>query len=443
VIPALSLGVILAFAATSASADVAIKIETYRLKVTTKTFERYFAAGKPYYFRGYRLEAIQLFERCLEVRPNHAGMNRFVRLLRDYDNPAWNKKKWRSPKATVDAAYRTKLRTLDLRTMQDCVRIGSYAAKQRGDDAWPPARKHFVRALEIHGGPYVLDSKHRLDLGKGAIIPPEPTKRLIEAELVTINGALVVRDSMLRALADLSVVQEARGEHALVRTTSARERAEELAEVVDGAWDEFVAHTGQSPDRPLGLFVFDGPEAYRAWCDASGLAEHRMAAGFARIGEGFAVTFEQPGVDAIAVHEAAHLFFGFAYGTSMTSWYDEGFSESFGDETSVSRSNLPAVAADPIPLKEILAGRAVTFINRMDGSGPKFYATAWALYSFLRTTEDERFRAPFDEWEGFCLGARYGERATDAATLFDRLFAGRLEELEEALLAWIRTRLDE
>lgn len=431
-----------------------LRVESYELKVTTKLFERFFEAGKPYYFGSYRKEAIHFFRKCLEVRPNHRGMNRFVNLLQDYDNPAWKKKKWRSPKTRVDAAFRKKVQSCDRAHVKTCVRVGTYAAKFRGDELWERARASFVRALELHRGPYEVDSKGRIDLGGGVEIGADSSTRLIEADLVKVNGRLYLRDSMLRSLPDVSQVVEARGDHVVVRTLASEERAAALVPLLEAVWVELAEFTGQEPTEPLGLFVFPDPETYRAYCDESGHATHRMANGFAHGGDGYAVTYAQTGLERVAAHEAAHLFHFFAFGSSMPSWYDEGFATTFGGEGTFDWRDGALVVARPmsaerlrplltpdgwIGVAELLKGNAVDYINRMDGSGPRFYAASWALYTFLRTTEERRFRDPFDEWEGFCLGAGYVERTQGeaASPLFDRLFADVASSLDDALRVWI------
>ncbi len=436
-------------------AESLARVDAYERKVTTRLFERFFEAGKPYYFSGYRKEAIHFFRKCLEVRPRHVGMNRFVRLLQDYDNPAWKKKRWRSPKERVGAAFVRKAEACDEAHKSVCVQVGTYAFKLRRDEGLEErARASFLRALELHRGPIELDSRGRIDLGDVSI-GEEASALLVERDLVRVDDRLVVRDSMLRSLPDVAAVTEARGEHVLVRTLDSEDRAAALVPLLDAAYDALAEFTGQEPDETLGLFVFPDREAYQRYCDESGHAVRRMANGFAHGGDGFAVTFLQPGLEEIATHEAAHLFHFQAFGSSMPSWYDEGFATTFGGEGTVEWRDGALTVARPLAARRLralldgdgwidaaalVAGDAAEFINRMDGSGPRFYAASWALYTFLRTTDDERFRAPFEEWEGFCLGAGYdraGGEAGDAATLFDRLFADVAGELDAALRAWV------
>jgi hypothetical protein len=432
------------------------RVVDYELNSTTKLFEQYFEAGKPYYFSSYRKEAIYFFRKCLELRPRHVGMNRFVALLQDYDNPVWKKKHWRSPKARVNEGFRRKVAVLSERYIAVSVKIGTYAARFEGKAVHERARRHFVKALEMCGGPCELDERGRLVLGDKTRIPESCSAWLIDEELIRINDKLYLRDSMLRSVPDVDAVHEARGEHVVIRTIGNPERADALVPLMEAAREQLVQFTGQEPEQPLGLFLFPDAEQYRQYCDDSGHPNYRMASGFANNAEGFAVTYEQPDLERVAIHEGAHLFHDFAFRSSMPSWYAEGFATTFGGgetyrwedgrlevDLPMARHRIAELLTPEenlLPLQELMKGDAFVFINRMDGSGQRFYAQAWAFYRFLRSTPEPRVRERFDTWEGFCLGAGYSEEGQrhDAGALFDRIFGDVMSDLEEEFKAWLR-----
>jgi hypothetical protein len=203
--------------------------------------------------------------------------------------------------------------------------------------------------------------------------------------------------------------------------------------------------------KPLGLFVFANRASYERYCNNSGNASFVRAAGFARPALGFAVTFAQPDLERIAIHEGAHLFHAFVYRSVMPSWYDEGFASTFGDmgtmrivdgklETRLplDRAQLDALVRKNPPLADLLAGDALERLNSAEGADT-FYAHSWALFNFLRNTKDPRFAQKFEQWEGFCLGAGYDKTAKRARSseLFDKVFAGAIPDLEKALRDWI------
>ncbi|MFH0946754.1 MAG: hypothetical protein V2A76_16285, partial [Planctomycetota bacterium] len=441
--------------AASGEEDLA-RVVDYELNNTTKLFERYFEAGKPYYFSSYRKEAIYFFNKCLELRPGHGGLTRFVALLQDYDNPVWKKKQWRSPKARVDGAFRRKVEALTERYIAVSVELGSYAARFKGKELRERARGHFVKALEMHGGPYEVDERGRILLGEKTKIPQDSSAWLLADELIRINGLLYLRDSMLRTVPEVDVVRETRGAHVLIRTIGNPEQADALVPLMEAAWEQLVLFTGQEPEQSLGLFLFPDADAYRKYCDGSGHGVRRMAAGFANAAEGFAVTFEQSSLEMIAIHESAHLFHYFAFRSSMPSWYDEGFATTFGGQDTYQweggrlEVDLPMArhrigqlldpAENLLPLAELLTGDATVYTNRMDGSAERFYAQSWAFYRFLRTTRERRLQQRFAEWEGFCLGAGYAreKQGHDAGALFGRLFGDVMSVLEEEFKAWLR-----
>lgn len=429
----------------------------YELELLKPVFDKCYEAGSDYYKNGWRNEALWCFERAARILPEFSGLERFVALLRDFDNPVWKRTRWKSPRTGVDAGFRRRKESYDQAYAQALLRIGTrHARETRDPELGERARLHFVEALEIVGGPYEVDASGRILAGRAGAIPEDSSKRLLAEDLVLINGRRWLRDSMLRRLADVSSLHEARTERCLVRTVTTQDEAKRLLDLLEQAYPAFAKALGERrTTRPLGLFVFADRAGYEEWCEASGHAAQAKAAGFANSGEGFAVTFQQPRIEETAVHEAAHLYHFDVYSSAMPSWYEEGIAESFGDAHSMrildgklvtglrpTKGALAPLLRDGrlvIALDDLLHGDATARINADDGSAAAFYLAAWALHAYLSTTSDPRFARRFDDWESFALGSRWsrGANQESAEQLFDRLFEPVMGALESAFTDWV------
>jgi hypothetical protein len=429
----------------------------YELDVLKPVFDKYYEAGSGYYEGGWRGEALWCFDRATELIPEAGGLRRFTDLLRDFDNPIWKKRHWKSPKAAVDAGFKKKKEQFDQAYVAALLKLGIKHAKKPGDPILAKcAHQRFLRALELAGGPYDLDAEGKLVVGKAGTIPADVSKRIVAEDLVLINGKRWLRDSMLRSLKNLDSVHEARDDRILVRTVTSEQQAADLLALLKLAYPQYEKQLGErATPRPLGLFVFPDAASYQEWCKSSDHADRTLAAGFATSKEGFAVTFAQVNVEAVALHEVAHLWYFDVYESEMPSWYAEGTAEFFGNAAAMRyvdgklETGLRPTKAVlgrslqegrlRIPLADLLGGDACARINAKDGSAEHFYREAWALYWFLSTTKDERFAARFADWEQFGLGSRWSrgdKQQTNGAQLFDKLFGPVRGDLEAAFTTW-------
>jgi hypothetical protein len=427
------------------------------LELLKPVFDKYYEAGSGYYEGGWRAEALFCFERATEILPEFGGLTRLVNLLRDFDNPIWKRKHWKSPRASIEAGFKKKTAPFDLAYAQTLLKIGVKYAKKPGDPILAK-RGHddFLRALELVGGPYDVDAEGKLVVGKAGTIPAELSKKLLAEDLVLINGKRWLRDSMLRSLKDLDSVHEARSDRVLVRTVTSEQQAADLLKLLELAVPQYEAQLGErKTPRLLGLFVFPDAASYQEWCKSSGNADRVHAAGFASSKEGFAVTYAQKELEPVALHEAAHLWFFDVYATEMPSWYAEGAAEFFGGRDAMhyedgklatgqkpTRASLASSLRDGklrVPFNDLLAGDACARINAQDGSAESFYRESWALYWFLTSTKESRFASRFADWEAFALGSRWkkGDEAKSGGALFDRLFGDVKGDLESAFTAWV------
>ncbi len=455
------LGLLVAFAPVVRDAQdpadaLAKDLEAKEWELARAFVNRTYDIGVEYYKSGYRKEAIWFFQHTLELVPRNGALRGFVNLIQDFDNPVWKKKEWRSPRAGEEREFKKRVAKWE----EDCARIwfemGKYAASKRTEAADEKALGYYLKLLRMTEGPYEVGRDKKLRVGKVGSIPEPFSSRILDQHLVRVNGQLYVRDAMLAAIPDVATVSEARGERCLVRVEGEEEKARGLLALMEQACAQYAAHTKQSALRPLGLFVFADRAGYERFCHASGNAALANASGFASGALGFAVTFDHPALQELAVHEGAHLFHAAVYRSRMPSWYDEGFACWFGHggtfrvadgklETGLplDRARLEALAREKPPLRELLDGDAAARFAANDGSFARFYAHAWALYTFLRTTKDKRFAPLFEKWESFCLGAGYdaATQGTSSKALFDEVFAAVLQELETALAKWIEEQV--
>ncbi len=150
------------------------------------------------------------FERATQLLPEAANLRGFTSRLRDFDNPAWKKKRWRSPRAGVDAGFKRRQEIYDTAYATALLKIAAHHQRDESEAAQARAQKTWVDALALVGGPYEQDAQGQVLLGKAGAIPAEASRRLIDEELVLINGKRWLRDSMLKSLPATAVVHEAR-----------------------------------------------------------------------------------------------------------------------------------------------------------------------------------------------------------------------------------------
>lgn len=432
------------------------KVEEAEFDATRALADALSDTALSYLDRAYRKEALHFLKRCVEIRPKNTTFLKLVSQLQNFDDPRWTKKKWKSPKGDVEQAFLAKKAALDDRMITAYVKMGhtsfKYAESERYLDR---AIAHFRRALELDGGPFDLDSKKQLVVGS-TTIQPEPSQLLIERELIRIAGKLRFRDPLIRPLGTVSSLYEARSELSVVRSPHSQEVVDRMLPFLDSAVAEYMRLTGQRASRPIVLLVLPDDEAYKKYCDAANCEAYAQAGGFSYEAFGGAVTFEQMALEEVVIHEGAHAFHDALFPGDMPCWYDEGFANTFGAEGTwkkdgekvrcglpLSRNRLAALVGPGfIPLERILHLDAADLWRSGDISVPRYYAEAWALYTFLSTTTDPRFRQRFDDWESFTLSAGFVppsgvSKAVEATKLFDRIFADVKSELEAALIEWI------
>ncbi len=415
-------------------------------------FDKCYEAGSDYYRNGWRSEALWCFDRATKILPEAGNLTRFVGLLRDFDNPIWKKKHWKSPRKGVDAEFKRRQEQYDAAYVAALLEVGTHQERRDDSASVERAATTFRTILKTIGGPYEVDAEGRIIVGKAGTLSLAASKRLLEHDLVLINGKRWLRDSMLRSLADTSAVFEARNDQVLVRTVTTLEEAQRLFALLEQAYPQYEKQLGErKTPRPLGLFVFADQASYQTWCKANGKQNYLLASGLANSAEGFAVTFAQASVDKTAVHEAAHLYHFDVFASPMPSWYAEGVACWFGHDHSMSISGgklktgiqpTKSVLAHllkggqlALPLADLLHSDAAVRIAANDGSATDYYLQSWALYCYFTTTTDTKLSGLFNEWESFTLGSRGGGE-TDAATLFDRVFQDAMPQLESGFTAW-------
>jgi hypothetical protein len=251
-----------------------------------------------------------------------------------------------------------------------------------------------------------------------------------------------------------------------MRSQISLEQAESFLKMCTALLPHLEADMGGKPTKRLRMFIFEKREDYEKYCDASGLSDHKKAAGLADSGT-FVTLVSAEGHDentvrGIALHELTHLFQYGVTPTIMPSWYNEGFAETYGGDGTFTWDGTKLTVAGPmtvgyiqslrdpknyIPLSTLLGGDALKRINASDGTARSFYNQSWAFFTYLRKHAGEEIRERFAYYElvsrGKALGAKAGEHhnrdASDAQAYFRSLFGKDLATIEADFKAWLQT----
>jgi len=413
---------------------------------------RSYDTGVDYYKSGLRREATWYFQRTLELVPENGALQSFVKLLQDFDNPVWKEKGWKTPTEAAEKRFRKESAAWEEECAKLLMETGKLAAAKPSAACKAKARETFVRVLKLQGGPFELGPDKRLKAGKAGAIPEPYSSQIVKEELVSVNGRLYFRDGMLKSIRSVDSVSEERGKRFLVRVEGESRKAKALADLLDQAYEQYAKVSGGSVQKPLGLFVFSDRAGFERYAEAAGLSALAKSAGFSNSSEGFAVTFEQATLEEIAVHEGAHLFHHLAFRSRMPSWYEEGFATyfSFAGSMKFDQGNLEtglplhphtldSLAKELPPLRDLLAMRAADELAKGSAASHRFYAFSWALFTFLKNTQNADLAGRFRRWESFCLTAGFSsaEREVRAAELFTKIFGESLDALEKAFREWI------
>jgi len=399
------------------------------------------------------------FVRATEVSEGQLPWaDRILALMRRLGDDFW-KKVMKRPGPAYLRTYAGKARKAREGWQKDRLRLAAWAAKK---DLEEEALAEYVGILRQVDEPLVQDKEGRIVV-EGGTIPPLQSQRIVESA-VEINGRLYVRDAFLEKVPEIRSIHEATSERLRVRTERGAQEAEHVLALLTALLPVLEEDLGGSPTQRLHLFVFGTRARYEAWLEAADLGSHKAAAGVADNGRGVTVVcgegLEGDSLDAVCMHELAHLFFFGVTRAVMPSWYNEGFAETYGGDGTFRYDGKTLAAkgmladgefaplrtdAGYVPLEKLLSGDALTLINEDLGRASSFYAESWALMRYLRQEAPEDVRALLAQWEVLCFGKALGAQAgkpmnrdsTDAAALFRSVFGPRLPEVETGFRRWL------
>ncbi len=399
------------------------------------------------------------FLRASEVAEGHLPWaDRILALMRSLGDRFW-KKVMKRPGPAYLRTYRKKADAVRDAVQKDRLRLAAWAAR-KGLEA--EALTEYVALLRHEDEPIQTGPDGRVRVRNDAI--PEPYSQRILDAAVTINERRYVRDEFLELVPEVTDVSEVTSEALRVRTQRGPAEAARLHALLTALLPVIEEDLGGSPTERLTVFVFAAGAAYGAWLDQAGIADHKAAAGVAVNGRRVAVINGEglgpDAVDAVAMHELAHLFFFGLTRAVMPSWYAEGFAETYGGDGTFrfeggrleARRMLAAgevaplkTAAGYIPLDDLLGGDALALIQADRSRASSFYAQSWAWLRYLRHHAGEEAAERLAQWETLCfgkaLGAKAGEPmrrdAGDSGALFRTLFGPHLAALEAGFKEWL------
>ncbi|MFO0981339.1 MAG: hypothetical protein U1E76_06220 [Planctomycetota bacterium] len=408
---------------------------------------------------GLAAQAAAEFLRAVEVsRGEHPSAWRPLAAMRRFED-AFFKFKRKNPSRELLDQYQRRVQKLEEDFERDAIRLATRAfaldLKQR-------AYEEFRAILVTRDLPLVFDERGSIMLGAATV--PAELSNTFRNESILINGARYLRDAFLTLVPGIKDVSEATSERLRVRSERSADEAQQVLAIAEAELPFLEEECGGRPTRRMDVFVFQQRASFQAYCEASGHAASRVAAGLADGRRNVCVVSGEAGardeIFAITLHEVAHLFQFHVSASAMPSWYREGFAETFGGRGAftwdgkqlklgglIQRASITPLQSEAgfIPLAELLQSDAHDLMTTDKQKAERFYAEAWVLVRFLRTGAKDDVRAAFERWENMCLGAALGAESQrqgkasprEAADLFLEIVGKQLGSLELELRAYL------
>lgn len=212
--------------------------------------------------------------------------------------------------------------------------------------------------------------------------------------------------------------------HYVVKTNASEELARELGAVLEVAYGELKKFYGAEPELKKGekmaVYAYRSFEDYRKYCVENKATDHLNAAGFARSDSNVVVGYDKMQNTQMLlrtmVHEAAHLYyFRVRPWGRAPSWYAEGMASyfegfqwrenrwqfDFQNATRVSFIKKALHEGKLIPWKEFFDAEAVYLINNDSEKALTFYAQAWSLLYYLKSTSTKAYQDRLAEFSNY------------------------------------------
>jgi len=259
---------------------------------------------------------------------NNDPADYMLSLMRRFDDAFWKKKLEKPGQKRIEACEK-KAHELREEDLLDRLDLARWAWQEELEEQ---ALDEFKRILRERDEPLELDGKGAIVLGKGSI--PVAAAKRIQADAITINGKLYVRDAFLEKLPGLTTIFDACSEDLRVRATTSEADAQAFHALAEQLLPELAADFGSAPDRRLQLVLFGERKLYDAYRAAADLLGHRAADGLADNARFVAIACmegkDEATRQAIALHELTHLAQFAVSPAVLPSWYVEGFAELYG-----------------------------------------------------------------------------------------------------------------
>jgi len=241
--------------------------------------------------------------------------------------------------------------------------------------------------------------------------------------------------------------------HYVIKTNLSKRFARKLAVAIEQAYVLYQQVFGGKPKgtEPMRLMAFRTYEDYRSYCEKTGNLAQLNATGFSpsepRTACGYDKLKDERSLLQTMLHEGAHLFYQLSFGGQPESWlaegmatYFEGFKQrgkdriEFHHKPRMRRTLFRQALSQGqhIPLKDFFGADAGKLINSNAKRALVFYAQAWALHYFLRTTPNPHYRVGFKRY--WVLVAR-GNKPN-----LLKVLSIPVEQLERDFLAFIKAR---
>jgi hypothetical protein len=428
-----------------------------RTRVLVANGQRHLEYGLELRDKGLTLQAATQIVLSVDASGGHNETAELILgIMRQFEDAFW-KRKLGKPSAEKLAAYERKAAKLRQEDLEDRLGLVALAEQKRLAEL---AYEELTEVLLALDEPLAFDERGVL-LVAGRKFDGELAQR-VRKDALEINGRTYVRDTFLRRVPSVVSLFEVTSPALRVRSTASAEEAERLHAAASALLPVLFADFGMVPERRPQLVVLHQRKDYASYVDLAGLSEHRAADGFADRAAATAILCGEERsreyVLGLALHELTHLVQLSASPAAFPSWYMEGSAEAYGGEGTftwdgvrltlrgrMNAARLAELRAAPLPLRELLAGDALTLLGRDKLSARRFYAQSWAFLRFLEEGAGTEIAARLERWRTMCLGSilgadLYKPHVLDRSashTLFLELFEPDLERLERDFLVWL------
>ncbi len=457
----LALAACLGLCALAASQQRVAEYEKLRTKTLAEAGQRHLELGSWARDQGLVPQGTAQFLRAVAVSEGkHPGAVQVLGIMRGHGDAFWKLRKKRPTKALL-AEFDRRAALTEKGNRKDHAEL---AHRAHLAELTKQAEGHWRQVLEL-GGELVRDDKGVTIDGKR--IPAELAEWLAGETRDDQKGRPVFEaaGSAAPRLAGLVVHEDAALQ---VRTDLPGDAAAKLHALGSALLPHLRERLDGAPVQRLVLTVFQKHADYVAYLTARGMAGHATTPGLCDYGtfqtlvtatQADGTAYAEGDLQAMVLHELAHLYFFGVAPAVMPDWYAEGFAESFGGQGTftwdgtqltiggrMAPHRLEPLRAAPLPLRELVDVRVALLLAMDRKKGLTYYAQCWALVHFLRQPDcawHERFAA----FEAACRGKALGapERGqpvpnpVPASVEFARQFGADLDALDAAFRAWLKT----